>query len=77
MTAHYFGRGGESDADWAAVSAAAAKQIGNPLLGQPSRVLANWAGILETGQEAQDFRFLRAALLRASAISMRTRSTCK
>jgi hypothetical protein len=60
----YFGRGGESDSQWAQLQADAAKQRTNPFLGQPSRVLANWAGILETGQQAQDFRFVRAAVLR-------------
>jgi hypothetical protein len=64
ITREYFGRAGESDAQWADLVAAAARQPTNPFLGQPSRVLANWAGILETGQEAQDFRFVRAAILR-------------
>lgn len=61
---NYYGRGGETDAEWAAVTAQAARQKGNPFLGLPSRVLADWAGILETGQDAQDYRFLRAAIVR-------------
>ncbi len=64
IVVNYFGRGGESDPEWAVVTDAASRQKGNPFLGQASRVMPNWAGILETGGEAQDFRFLRAAILR-------------
>lgn len=64
IAAHYYGRAAESDAEWAALSQAAARCRSNPFLGQPSRVLTNWSAILETGQGAQDYRFTRAAMLR-------------
>jgi len=61
---HYYGRTTESDAEWAAVEAAAKRQGRNPFLAQRSRVLANWAGILEGGQESDDFRFKRTVFVR-------------
>lgn len=61
---NYFGRRAETDAEWTALEAAAAKQERNPFLSQPSRLMANWAGILEAGQDSDDFRFKRAAYLR-------------
>ena len=64
ITANYYGRGGENDAQWAALTRSAALCKSNPFLGQPSRVLTNWSAILETGQEAQDYRFIRAAMMR-------------
>ncbi len=64
LTAHYFGRGGESKKEWARLTADAERQGRNPLLSQASRVLANWSGILESGQESDDFRFKRSVSLR-------------
>ncbi len=64
MVANYFGRRGESDQEWARLQANARKQGRNPFLDQSSRVLANWAGILESGREAGDFRFKRSVCLR-------------
>jgi hypothetical protein len=63
---HYFGRKSENDAEWAAIEKASA-QSGlrrAPWLDNRSRVLSNWAGILETGLQHDDFRFRRAAYLR-------------
>jgi hypothetical protein len=60
----YFGRRNETDEEWNKLLAAAAKQKRNPFLDQHSRVLANWAGVLESGQGSDDFRFKRAAVLR-------------
>jgi hypothetical protein len=64
LVKEYWGRKDESDADWQKLTADAARQKRNPLLDQKSRVLANWAGILESGQESDDFRFKRTAYLR-------------
>jgi hypothetical protein len=66
ILANYFGRKDESDAEWAAITAAAAKSglRRAPWLDNRSRVLTNWAGILETGLQHDDFRFRRAAYLR-------------
>ena len=64
LTATYFGRGSESEKAWARLTDDAARQGRNPLLSQTSRVLANWSGILESGQESDDFRFKRSVSLR-------------
>ena len=64
---HYFGRRNESDTRWAALESAAASHKRNPFLEQSSRVMANWAGILETGRESDDFRFKRVAYLRVGS----------
>ena len=64
LLVHYYGRRAETDREWAEVEEAAGRQARNPLLAQKSRVLANWAGILEGGQQSDDFRFKRTAYLR-------------
>jgi|GEM_PF-506988 len=61
---HYFGRRAESDEQWAAIEAAAQKQGRNPFLSQSSRLMANWAGILEAGQAFDDYRKKRALYMR-------------
>src|SRR5690606_38947913 len=61
---HYFGRAIETDEEWAGVEEAAAQVARAPWLDNRSRVLPNWAGILETGQQHDDFRFRRAAYVR-------------
>ncbi len=61
---HLCGRRGESDAEWAEITAAAGRRRRAPWLDNRSRDLANWAGILETGLEHDDYRFRRAAYLR-------------
>ena len=58
------GRGQETDAEWAAIEAAADKQPRAPWLDNRSRVLPTWAGILESGLEHDDHRFRRAAYVR-------------
>jgi hypothetical protein len=64
LVQEYFGRRNETDEQWNKLVAAAAKQQRNPFLDQRPRVLANWAGVLESGRESDDFRFKRAAVLR-------------
>ena len=61
---HYLGRSGETDADWARLEEAAARQPRAPWLESRSRVLPTWAGVLESGTEHDDYRFRRAAYLR-------------
>ena len=61
---NHLGRSGETDAEWRAVEDAAARQVRSPFLAQRSRVLADWAGILESGHESDDFRFKRAVHMR-------------
>ncbi len=61
---HHLGRAEESDATWRAVEEAAARQGRSPFLAQRSRVMADWAGILESGQDSDDFRFKRAVHMR-------------
>lgn len=61
---NHLGRAGETDAEWRAVEDAAGRQPRSPFLSQRSRVLADWAGILESGQDADDFRFKRTAHMR-------------
>lgn len=66
ILANYFGRKGETEADWTALQAAAkAAPISRaPWLDNRSRVLTNWAGILESGLQHDDFRFRRSSYLR-------------
>ena len=64
MLRHYYGRRDESDAEWAEIEAAAARQPRAPWLLNRSRVLPNWAGILEGGGEHDDFRCRRAVIVR-------------
>jgi len=59
-----FGRKGESEAEWAKMQAAAAKQLRAPWLDLNSRHIDNWMTVLETGQQHDDHRFHRAAYLR-------------
>ncbi|MHC4717373.1 MAG: hypothetical protein ACYS5V_10405, partial [Planctomycetota bacterium] len=61
---HRLGRGGESDEQWAAIEAAAARQGRDPFLAGRSRVLTDWAGILEAGVDEDDFRRKRAVYVR-------------
>lgn len=58
------GRKDQSDADWQAIAAAAALVSRAPWLTQPSRQVYNWAGILESGQQHDDWRFHRAVYVR-------------
>lgn len=61
---HYFGRKGESDADWAGIEKAAQQLRRAPWLDNRSRVLPMWAGILETGLQHDDYRFRRSTFVR-------------
>jgi hypothetical protein len=61
---HHLGRGPETDAEWAAITAAAEKQRRAPWLDNGSRVLPTWAGILEAGVAHDDHRLRRAAYVR-------------
>jgi len=58
------GREQETDAQWAAIEAAAQRQPRAAWLDNRSRVLPTWAGILEAGLEHDDHRFRRAAYVR-------------
>jgi len=64
MLKNEFGRKGESDEEWQGVEKAAGSIERAPYLTQPSRVIANWCGVLETGTEHDDSRFRRAVMLR-------------
>jgi len=64
MIKHYFGRGAEDDETWQQIEEKAKTVGGNPLLMPNPRVMANWAGILEHGTGAQDFRFLTSVQMR-------------
>ena len=64
LLVHYFGQSGFSDEEWAKVQAAAATVSRAPWLTQPSRAMPNWATVLETGREHDDYRFRRAAAVR-------------
>lgn len=57
-------RGKETDAEWAAIEAAAATVKRAPWLETRSRVLSNWFGLLETGIQFDDPRFRRDVYLR-------------
>jgi len=63
VLANYFGPKGETQAEWAEIQKAA-QGVPNPWFSQRSRVLSNWAGILEAGTQHTDFRFRRAAMVR-------------
>jgi len=59
-----FGRRGDETADeWAAL-VKAADATRNPYMANDSRVMVNWAGILEGGRQADDFRLRHAARVR-------------
>lgn len=60
----YLGRKYETDEEWLKIEKAAEIQKRNPFLSQKSRVLPNWAGILESGDDIDDYRFKRTAYLR-------------
>jgi len=61
---HVRGRKQESHEEWQAIERAAAAQPRAPWLDNRSRVVANWAAVLETGWEHDDPRFRRSAWLR-------------
>ncbi len=73
---HYVGRTGKklkeaksilsnmTSKEWNAIETAAAQQARAPWLNRRSRVLPQWAGILETGLQHDDPRFRRAAYVR-------------
>ena len=63
ILANYFSPTIESPEEWAAIQKAA-EGVVNPWFIQRSRVLNNWAGILESGTQHTDFRFRRAAMVR-------------
>jgi len=64
MLKYVYGRKGESDADWKAIEEGAAKITRAPWLDLHSRDLANWATVLESGLEHDDYRFRRTVYLR-------------
>jgi hypothetical protein len=65
---HLVGRGDSyEDAEWAEIEAAAATLARAPWLDNRSRQIYNWAGVLETGHQHDDWRFRRAAYLRTGA----------
>lgn len=59
-----FGRSDETDAEWAEMERAAALVKRAPWLDQTSRSMPQWAAILETGLQHDDFRFRRAVAVR-------------
>jgi HEAT repeat protein len=61
---NHFKRKGETDGQWAEIEKAAETVKRSPFLTQPSRVVANWMGVLESGRQYDDPRFRRAAMLR-------------
>lgn len=63
--ANVYGRRAETDADWKAIQAAAATVKRAPWLDLRSRALSNWFVALEAGHEHDDWRFRRAAYVRA------------
>lgn len=58
------GRQGESDTEWQAIEQAASTVKRAPWLDLHSRAVYNWAGILESGLQYDDYRFRNAAYLR-------------
>ncbi|MFW6059790.1 MAG: hypothetical protein ACODAQ_06385 [Phycisphaeraceae bacterium] len=64
LLAHFFGRVGESEKEWAAIETAAKQVDRAPWLTLPSRSLPQWATILESGREHDDFRFRRTVYVR-------------
>jgi len=65
MLKNVYGRTNESDEDWAAIERAAAQVTRAPWLDLRSRVVPNWAAVLETGHPHDDPRFRRAAYVRS------------
>ena len=61
---HYFGQKEFSDERWQEIQKAADKVSRPPWLDLPSRVLPQWAAILESGRQHDDYRFRRALSLR-------------
>jgi len=61
---HDLGRAGEDDASWAAIEKAAATVGRAPYLDNPSRAVTQWASILESGRQHDDFRFRRTVYVR-------------
>jgi len=61
---HFFGRKHETDKQWEQIEKAAINVKRNPWMSNRSRALSTWAGILEGGQEHDDFRFRRAVTMR-------------
>lgn len=64
MIKNYYGRTTETDEAWAALEQAAASQKRAPWMTNRSRFFPNWAGILESGTQSDDFRFRQAVMLR-------------
>ncbi len=64
MVQHELGRSNETDEQWKAITDAAATVQRAPYLTNPSRALAQWASILETGRQHDDYRFRRAVYVR-------------
>ena len=63
ILANYFAPKDESPEEWGRIEQAA-QGVPNPWFEQRSRVLSDWAAILEAGVEHTDFRFRRAAMVR-------------
>jgi len=61
---HYFGQKDFADEEWLAIQKAAGLVNRPPWLDLPSRVLPQWAAILESGRRHDDYRFRRALFLR-------------
>ncbi len=64
MLKNLYGRQGELDAEWQAIEAAAGKVKRAPWLDLRSREIFNWATILESGLQHDDYRFRRAVYVR-------------
>lgn len=64
MIEHVLGRQDQTDAEWAEIQAASKTVPRAPWLDQRSRSLPQWAAILETGQQFDDYRFRTAVYLR-------------
>lgn len=62
---HYFDKADFTDAEWADIEKAAGQVRRAPWLDLPSRALPQWATILESGRQHDDYRFRRAVMLRA------------
>jgi len=61
---HVRGRTNETDAEWREIERAAATVKRAPWLDNRSRQVYNWAGILESGLEFDDYRFRNAVYVR-------------
>jgi len=61
---YYWGRETETEEQWNAIEHAAATVPRHPWFANRSRVLSQWAGVLESGTEHDDFRFRRAVTIR-------------